>query len=90
LETQIAKRLTRVRFSYERVTPGELVHSDSRRLPYLLGEGETKKIRREVLFVVIDDYSRYLFADILPDRIQWGATIFGEVVLKRLPFSVEC
>lgn len=69
-EALIAKRLARIRIRYERTIPGELIHSDNRRLPYLLGEGEPKKIKREVLFVAIDDYSRYLFADILPDRTQ--------------------
>jgi len=90
IEAQLAKQLARISPRYERAIPGELVHSDNRRLPYLLGEGITKKIKREVPFVAIDDYSRYLFADILPDRTQWSAFIFGETALKRLSFPIEC
>lgn len=73
---------------YERSIPGELVHGDTKRLPYI--EGESKRMKREVLFVAIDDCTRHLVADILSDKTQWSAAVFLKVAVKRFPFSMEC
>jgi transposase InsO family protein len=73
---------------YERSVPGELVHRDTKRLPYI--DGETKKTKREALFEAIDDCTRMLSADILPDKTQWSASVFLQVAVKRLPFQIEC
>lgn len=87
-EQAVARRLANRKLRYERSIPGELVHGDTKRLPYI--DGETKTIRREVLFVAIDDCTRYLAADILPDKTQWSAAVFLKVTVPRLPFAVEC
>jgi transposase InsO family protein len=86
-EEKIRKKNTHQR--YERCAPGELVHGDTKRLPHITGETQ-KTRKREVLFVAIDDYSRFLVADILPDKTQWSAKVFLETCLERLPFSIEC
>lgn len=67
--------------------PGDLVHADTKRLPYI--DGESKETKREVLFVGIDDHTRWLIADILPDKTQWSAAIFGRTAVRRLPFQTE-
>ncbi|OGH70640.1 MAG: hypothetical protein A3C90_01810 [Candidatus Magasanikbacteria bacterium RIFCSPHIGHO2_02_FULL_51_14] len=87
-EAAIGKRLARTANRYERSVPGELVHGDTKRLPYI--DGEHKGIKREALFVAIDDCTRYLAADILPDKTQWSAAIFLKVAVPRMPFPVEC
>jgi len=87
-EATIARRLALRKMRYERSIPGELVHGDTKRLPYI--DGETKRSKREVLFVGIDDCTRYLAADILPDKTQWSAAVFLKVMVPRLPFVVEC
>ena len=72
---------------YERSVPGELFHGDTKRLPYI--DGESKETKREVLFVGIDDCTRILAADILPDKTQWSAAIFLKVTVQHLPFTIE-
>jgi transposase InsO family protein len=84
----VAKRLSRRSARYERSIPGELVHADTKRPPYITGE--SKATRREVLFVSLDDHSRYLVADVLPDRTQDSAAVFGAVARERFPFPIEC
>lgn len=69
---------------YERNIPGELVHLDTKRLPLLRGEAVIQP--REYLFVAIDDHSRWLFADIFPDKTSYSAAIFLEEVRRALPF----
>ena len=56
---------------YNKAYPGELVHFETKRLPYLKGEDQT--LPREYLFVAIDDYSRELYAGIFPDKTQHSA-----------------
>jgi transposase InsO family protein len=87
-EEVVAKRLERSGRRYEKAMPGEMVHGDTKRLPYI--DGEVKETAREVLFVVIDDCTRWLVADILPDKTQWSAAVFLKVAIPRFPFPVEC
>lgn len=87
-EAILEKRLSRRKERYERSAPGELIHADTKRLPYI--DGESKETKREVLFVAIDDHTRLLVADILPDKTQWSAAVFGTVARRRLPFAIEC
>lgn len=88
-EDKVAKRLEREHIRrYEKNVPGEMVHGDTKRLPYI--DGETKTTKREVLFIAIDDCTRFLVADILPDKTQWSSAIFLKVMLPRMPFQVEC
>ncbi|MDQ6967074.1 MAG: hypothetical protein Q9M14_00140 [Mariprofundaceae bacterium] len=59
------KRKTETR-RYNKSYPSEMIHFDTKRLPLLKGEDNT--MPREYLFVAIDDYSRELYAAILPDK----------------------
>lgn len=72
---------------YEKSYPGEMVHADTKLLPRLTGE--TKHTSRERLYVAIDDYSRTVVADILPNKSQESSAVFGAVALKRLPFDIH-
>lgn len=93
-EDRLQKRWLRSQIMrYEKRSPGELVHTDSRGLPnipYALAKRRpTPAPRREVLFIAIDDATRYLFADILPDKTSWSGSIFLENAILRLPFETE-
>ena len=57
------------------------------RLPLLKGESPFSK--PEHLFVAIDDYSRELYAAILPDKIQHSAASFLKQVLEECPYIIE-
>jgi len=71
---------------YQKDYPGEMVHTDSSILPLLRGEaGNTP---REYLYIFIDDYSRFLFADILPDQTSWSAAIALDETLIMMPFPL--
>lgn len=85
LAVQLAKRERR-KIRYEKAIPGEMVHLDTKRLPLLLGEAIVQP--REYLFVAVDDYSRFAFADILPDKTSYSAAIFLEEVRRFLPFPI--
>jgi len=64
---KLQKRIDRENIKrYEKEYPGEMVHFDTKRLPLLSGEAIRDK--REHLHVAIDDFSRYLVADIFPDK----------------------
>ena len=77
------RRLNRYQKSY----PGEMVHTDSSMLPLLRGEAMITP--REYLYIFIDDYSRFLFADILPDQTSWSAAITLDEAIIMLPFDIE-
>jgi len=79
-----ARRLNRYQKSY----PGEMVHTDSSMLPLL--RGEAMSTPREYLYVFVDDCSRWLFADILPDQTSWSAAICLDETLLMMPFSIDC
>lgn len=87
-EQKLKKRSERLAIKrYEKEYPGEMVHADTKMLPRL--QGETKEIKRERLYIAIDDFSRTLVADILPDKSQESSVVFGEVVSDRLPFDIN-
>jgi len=73
---------------YNKSYPGELVHFDTKRLPLI--KGEDKMSPREYLFVAIDDFSRELYAAILPDKTQFSAANFLAQVVDECPYAVEC
>jgi transposase InsO family protein len=87
LEKKLAKREIRLN-RYNKKHPGEMVHTDTSVLPLVSGEAITTP--KEYLYVFIDDCSRVLFADILPDQTSYSAAIVLDEVLEMLPFSVEC
>jgi transposase InsO family protein len=82
---KIAKRERR-KIRYEKSIPGEMVHLDTKRLPLLRGEAVIQP--REYLFVAIDDYSRWLYADIFPDKTSYSAAIMLTETMASMPFIV--
>lgn len=72
---------------YNKSYPGELVHFDTKRLPFLTGEDASRP--REYLFVGIDDFSRELYAGIYPDKTQYSSAAFLQQVLEECPYTVE-
>jgi transposase InsO family protein len=87
-EQKLEKRAVRLAIRrYEKTYPGEMVHADTKLLPRL--QGETKETPRERLYIAIDDFSRTLVADILPDKSQESSAVFGEVTEERLPFDIH-
>ena len=66
-----------------------MIHVDTKRLPLLKGQVATD--RREYLFVAIDDFSRELYAAILPDKTADSAAKFlREEVINPCPYLIEC
>lgn len=86
LAIKLAK-LERRNNRYQKTYPGEFVHLDSKILPHFQGE-DTKIFKREHLFVAIDDYSRTLFADILPDKTNYAGGLFLEETIGFFPNSI--
>lgn len=87
-EKKIEKKLERAAIRrYEKSYPGEMVHADTKLLPRLLGE--TRDMPRERLYVAIDDFSRCLVADVMPDKSAESSAVFGEVTKERLPFDIR-
>lgn len=83
---KIAKREKRKR-RYEKKYPGEMVHFDTKKLPLIPGEGANQP--REHLHVAIDDYSRWVFADILPDKTSYSSAIHLEETILVMPFQID-
>lgn len=67
--------------------PGEMVHADTTALSILKGASAFDK--PEHLFVAIDDYSRELYAAILPDKTQYSAARFLKQVVNECPYTIE-
>ena len=68
---------------------GEMVHLDTKRLPLPKGQKATDK--QDYLFVAIDDFSRELYAAILPDKTADSAAKFlMEQVIEPCPYLIEC
>jgi len=86
LAKKLARRAHRLK-RYEKDEPGEQVHFDTKRLPLLPGEAVVQP--REQLHVAIDDFSRLLWADILPDKTQYSSAIFLEETTRMMPFSIQ-
>lgn len=91
VEKKLAKKLLKRELRanrYVKNRPGEMVHTDSSVLPLVSGEAVVTP--KEYLYVFIDDCSRTLFADILPDQTSYSAAIALDEALTMLPFPVEC
>lgn len=87
IEEKIEKRLKMQARRYNKKYPGEMFHFDTKRLPLL--EEEKSIETREYLFVGIDDFSRELFATILPDKTQYSAEKFLSQVIDECPYTIE-
>jgi transposase InsO family protein/Mor family transcriptional regulator len=74
---------------YEKNYPGEMMHIDSKTLA-IRTKHQARIARRECLFVLIDDHSRYLIADILPRKNQENAMGFLKKAIQVTPFVIDC
>lgn len=88
VEVALEKKLRSQALRYNKSYPGEMMHSDNTELPMLVGE--TIADKPETLYVAIDDYSRELYAAILPDKTQFSSADFLQQVLEECPYSIEC
>ena len=88
VERSIQEKLKKQAKCYNKSYPGELVHLDTKRLPLPKGQKATDK--RDYLFVAIDDFSRELYAAILPDKTADSAAKFlTEKVIEPCPYLIE-
>lgn len=87
IEKQIEERLKKQAKRYNKQYPGEMVRGDTKRLPLLTGESPHET--HEYLFIVIDDFSRELYASILPDKTQFSAEKFLKQVIEECPYTIE-
>lgn len=87
VEAALEKKLKARALRYHKNYPGEMMHSDTTELPML--EGEKLVEKPETLYIAIDDYSRELYAAILPDGTQYSATTFLGQVLEECPYTIE-
>lgn len=89
VEHHIQEKLKKQAQRYNKSYPGEMVHVDTKRLPLLQGQKTTSP--REYLFVAIDDFSRELYAAILPDKTSASAAKFlREQLIEPCPYLIEC
>lgn len=87
IEKTIQEKLKRQAKRYNKNYPGEMFHIDTKTLPLL--KGETKKERKEYLFVGIDDFSRELYAKITSDKTQNASKDFLKQVLEECHYDIE-
>ena len=87
VEAELERKLKQKAKRYNKSYPGEMMHADMTTLPLLEEESSLKKPER--LFVAIDDYSRELYAAILPDKTQYSAARFLEQVASECPYTIE-
>jgi len=87
VEAELEKKLSAQAKRYNKDYPGEMMHSDQTRLFLLKGESSFSK--PEHLFVAIDDFSRELYAAIMPDKTQYSAANFLKQVLEECPYTIE-
>lgn len=88
VEAILEKRLKAEALRYNKQYPGQMMHSDNTELAMLTGETKTDK--PETLYVAIDDFSRELYAAILPDQTQYASADFLKQVLEECPYTIEC
>lgn len=87
IEKITEEKLKREAKRYNKQYPGEMMHVDTKRLPIL--KGETPRETHEYLFVGIDDFSRELYAAILPDKTQYSSEKFLKQVIRECPYTIE-
>lgn len=87
IEKKLEEKLKQETMRYNKKYPGEMIHGDTKRLPLL--KGESPKENHEYLFIGIDDYSRELYAAILPDKTQYSSEKFLKQALIECPYTIE-
>lgn len=89
VEREIEEKLKKKAKRYNKSYLGEMVHVDTKRLPLLCHQKATEQ--KDYLFVAIDDFSRELYAAILPDRTSTSAAKFlVRDVIDCCPYTTEC
>lgn len=87
VEAELERKLKAQAKRYNKEYPGEMLHADTKRLPLLEGEHPTEN--HEYLFIGIDDFSRELYAAILPDKSQFSSERFLIQILAECPYTIE-
>jgi transposase InsO family protein len=87
IEKELEEKQKKQAKRYNKNYPGEMFHFDTKRLPIL--KGESPHLNHEYLFVAIDDFSRELYAGILPDKTQHSSSDFLNQVLIECPYTIE-
>jgi len=87
IEHEIEERKKKEAKRYNKSYPGEMMHFDTKKLPLLAGEN--KMMPQEYLFVGIDDFSRELYAAIMPDKTQYSSAMFLAQVTEECPYLIE-
>lgn len=87
VEAELEKKLKKQAKRYNKNYPGEMIHADLTTLPLIQGGSPFEKPER--LYVAIDDFSRELYAAILPDKTQYSAAKFLEQVINECPYAIE-
>lgn len=87
VEAHIEAKLKREAKRYNKDYPGQMMHGDTKSLPYI--EGKSVRENREYLFICVDDYSRELYAAIMPDKTQFSARKFLKQVIEECPYTIE-
>lgn len=87
VEHEVEARLRKQAKRYNKEYPGEMMHFDTKRLPLLTGE--SPRSNHEYLFVGVDDYSRELYAAILPNKTRFSSETFLRQVMAECPYTIE-
>ena len=87
IEKRIEDKLKKEAKCCSKKYPGVRGHMDCKCLPLL--EGQSKTGPREYMFVAIDDFSRELYAAVMPDKTAGSAARFLEQVLEECACTIE-
>lgn len=87
VQKKVEEQRKRQAWRYEKSYPGEMFHFDTKRLPLL--PGDHWQAERDWLFVAIDDYSRELYAELMPDKSMWSSARFLRNVIEQCPYTIE-
>ncbi len=87
IEQKLEEKLKTQAKRYNKAYPGEMLHVDTCSLPHL--RGESRFTPQECLHIAIDDFSRELYAAILPDKTSASSALFLKQVLAECPYTIE-
>lgn len=87
IEKAILEKKNREARRYNKKYPWEMLHMDTKKLPYIKWDKDKVK---EYLFVGIDDYSRELYTRITTDKTQSSAREALEQFIDECPYVIEC
>lgn len=87
IEKKLEEKRKKQAIRYNKAYPGEMMHMDTCSLPHL--QGESRFMPQECLHVAIDDYSRELYAAIMPDKTSVSSAAFLREVIESCPYTIE-